>query len=128
MVVYKYIMNRDTMIKILLNYWDKSTNDVNVDYYAREWFHSKNSFRLTEKGFDFLYKDLDITPQEVAFPDSTVITPQIIIFLERHLTMPYFLTRDSIFVFDERVYFELTMLSNDIKKYGLLNALSSRNN
>lgn len=121
-------MTRIDLIKILLAYCDRSYNDANVEIYSREWFHSNNhsSFRLSEDGFNFLSKELEIKYYEIQFPNNNVITPQLIVFLDRYLTKPWVLIHTGILLFDEQTYFEISLLSDDITKFGITMAISSR--
>ena len=125
------MIGRDVYTQIFLQQWGKSIDDANVKMFGRKWWQStraskQNALRLTEEGFEFLTKELDIKMYEIPFTDSIELSPQTIIFLERYLDCPYFLTNQSISVFSERKSFELYMFSDDIRKYGLVKAMSER--
>ena len=125
------MIGRDVYTQIFLQQWGKSTDDANIKMFGRKWWQStraskQNALRLTEEGFEFLTKELDIKMYEIPFTDSIELSPQTIIFLERYLDCPYFLTNQSISVFSERKSFELYMFSDDIRKYGLVKAMSER--
>ncbi len=119
---------RTTLTKIFLQQWGKSIDDANVSLYSRTWWQSKNSksFRLTDKGYEFLISELDLKEYEIPFTEPIELSPQTIIFLERYLDCPYFLTNQSITVFSEKKSFELYMFSDDIRKYGLIKAMNER--
>jgi hypothetical protein len=125
------MIDRDSLTKIFLNQWGKSIDDANLRLYSHKWWQSnrinkKNAFRLTQEGFDFLVNELDIKMYEVPFTEPIELSPQTIIFLERYIDCPYFLTNQSITVFSERKSFELYMFSDDIRKFGLVKAMSER--
>lgn len=125
------MISRDAYTKVFLQHWGKSTDDANVKMFARKWWqcnraNKQTALRLTEDGFDFLTTELDIKMYEIPFTDHIELSPQTIIFLERYIDCPYFLTNQSISVFSERKSFELYMFSDDIRKFGLVKAMSER--
>jgi hypothetical protein len=125
------MIDRDTLTKIFLQQWGKSTDDANLNMYSRTWWQSnrvnkQNAFRLSDKGFEFLTNDLELKSYEVPFTESIELSPQTIIFLERYIDCPYFLTTESITVFSEKKSFELYLFSDDIRKFGLIKAMNER--
>jgi hypothetical protein len=123
-------MNRIALTKIFLQQWGKSTDDANVEMYSRTWWQSnrvgKNSFRLTEQGYEFLVRELELREYEIPFTEPIELSPQTIIFLEKYVDCPYLLTNQSITVFSERKSFELMLFSDDIRKFGLVKAMNER--
>ena len=125
--------SRNTLTKIFLEQWGKSIDDANVQLYSRKWWNSTrigkdSAFRLTEEGYEFLIKELDLKEYEVPFTEPIELSPQTIIFLERYIDSPYYLTNQSITLFSERKSFELMLFSDDIRKYGLIKAMNEREN
>ena len=125
------MVDRDTLTKIFLQQWGKSTDDANVSMYSRVWWQSnrankQNAFRLTDKGCEFLISGLGLQDYEIPFTEPIELSPQTIIFLERYIDCPYYLTNQSISVFSERKSFELFMFSDDIRKFGLVKAMKER--
>jgi hypothetical protein len=125
------MISRDTLTKIFLKEWGKSTDEANVKMYSRTWWQSnrankQDAFRLSEKGFEFLTEVLCIKMYEVPFTEPIELSPQTIIFLEKYIDCPYYLTTQSITVFSERKSFELYLFSDDIRKYGLVKAMNER--
>ena len=123
-------MNRVALTKIFLQQWGKSTDNANVEMYSRTWWQSnrvgKNSFRLTEQGYEFLVRELELREYEIPFTEPIELSPQTIIFLEKYVDCPYLLTNQSITVFSERKSFELMLFSDDIRKFGLVKAMNER--
>ena len=124
-------MTRDTLTMIFLQQWGKSTDDINVKMFGRKWWQStragkQNNFRLSEDGYEFLVKELDLREYEIPFTEPIELSPQTIIFLERYVDCPYYLTNMSITVFSERKSFELMLFSDDIRKFGLIKAMNER--
>lgn len=122
---------RNTLTKIFLDQWGKCSDDTNVKLYSRKWWQSsrvgkQTAYRLSDDGFDFLTKTLDLKSYEIPFTDTIEISPQTIVFLERYLDCPYYLTYKSITVFSERKCVELYFFSDDIRRYGLAKAMKER--
>jgi hypothetical protein len=122
------MVSRESLTKIFLNAWGKSTDDANVSMYTRTWWQSSKpkSLRLTDKGYEFLVSELDLKEYEIPFTEPIELSPQTIIFLERYVDCPYYLTNQSITVFSEKKSFELYLFSDDIRKFGLLKAINER--
>jgi hypothetical protein len=125
------MIGRDVLTKIFLQQWNKSIDEANVTLYSRQWWQSnrankKNAFRLSDDGYDFLVNTLEIKEYEVPFTEPIEFSHQTIIFLERYMDSPYYLTNESITVFTERKSFELYMFSDDIRKFGLIKAINER--
>jgi len=125
------MISRTALTKIFLQQWGKSTDDANVQLFSRKWWQSTrvgkdSAFRLSEDGYEFLIKELDLKEYEIPFTEPIELSPQTIIFLERYVDCPYFLTNMSITVFSERKSFELMLFSDDIRKFGLIKAMNER--
>ena len=127
------MITRDAYTKIFLQQWGKSTDDANVKLFGRKWWQcnrasKQDALRLTEEGFEFMTNELQIKMYEIPFTEPIELSPQTIIFLERYIDCPYFLTTQSISVFSERKSFELMLFSDDIRKFGLVKAMTEREN
>jgi len=125
------MITRDALTKIFLQQWGKSIDDANVKIFGRKWWQStragkQNNFRLSDEGYEFLTQELDLKAYEVPFTEPIELSPQTIIFLERYVDCPYYLTPMSITVFSERKGFELMLFSDDIRKFGLIKAMNER--
>lgn len=125
------MIDRDTLTKIFLQEWGKTTDDANLSMYSRTWWQSnrtskQNAFRLSDKGYEFLVGELELKEYEIPFTEPIELSPQTIIFLERYIDCPYYLTTQSITVFSEKKSFELYLFSDDIRKFGLIKAMNER--
>ena len=125
------MMTRDMLTKIFLQQWGKSIDDTNVKMYSRTWWQSnrvnkQDAFRLSDKGYEFLISELELKEYEIPFTEPIELSPQTIIFLERYIDCPYYLTNQSITVFSEKKSFELYLFSDDIRKFGLIKAMNER--
>lgn len=118
---------KETYTKIFLKELGKSTSDATVREYLPLWWMNtrnkeKSGLRLTEAGFDVV-NEIDLTTYEILYPQEMTITAQVVIFLDNLIDCPYYLTKKSITVTNERKAVELTLFAGDIRKYGLNKAL-----
>lgn len=125
------MISKETFTKIFLTNKDKSTDSANVKLHLYKWWQSHRSkdsggLRLSDEGFEFLTKELELKSYEIPFTEPIDLSPQIIIFFDRNMDCPYFLTNSAITVFSEKKSFELYMFSDDIRKYGLVKAMNKR--
>jgi len=126
------MISKETFTKIFPKEANKSIDSANIKLHLHKWWQShrnKNSggLRLTEEGLDFLSNELQIKSYTVPFTEAIDLSPQVIIFFDRHMDCPYFLTNSAIVVFSERKSFELYMFSDDIRKFGLVKAMNRQN-
>ena len=127
------MISKEAYTKIFLQQWDKSADDINIQMFQRKWFinnRTKNGggLRLTDDGYEFLTGELDLRAYEVPFTADIDLSPQTIVFLDRYIDCPYYLTTKSITVFSEKKSFELYLFSDDIRKFGLIKAMKNREN
>ena len=126
------MISKETFTKIFLQQKDKSTDSANMKHHMYKWWQSHRSkdiggLRLSEEGFDYLVNELELRSYEIPFTEPIELSPQTIIFFDRTMDFPYYLTNQSITVFSERKSFELYMFSDDIRKYGLVKAMNNQN-
>lgn len=126
-------MNRDTYTKIFLQQAGQTISKENVQTKKRLWWKnnrtkSQGGLRLTDEGLEFLTKTLDLAVYEVPFPLAFDLTPQAVVFLDRFIDCPYYLTERSITVLSERKCFELYLFNGDVQKYGLTKAMKANQN
>ena len=127
------MISKESYTKIFLQQWDKSADEINIKLYQRKWFinnRTKNGggLRLTDDGYMFLTDELDLKEYEIPFTADIDLSPQTVIFLDRYIDCPYYLTPKSITVFSEKKSFELYLFSDDIRKFGLIIAMKNRQN
>mgnify|MGYP003645368336 CR=1 FL=1 len=121
-------MNKEVYTKVFLRELGKTTNDSSITEYLPIWWKNtrqkeEGGLRLTEAGFDML-DEIDISIYEIPFPPDMTLTTQVIIFLDKFIDCPYYLTKNSIYVTKEKKAVELTLFSGDMRKYGIAKALN----
>ena len=125
------MISKETFTKIFLQQKDKSTDSANMKHHMYKWWQSHRSkdiggLRLSEEGFDYLVNELELRSYEIPFTEPIDLSPQTIIFFDRTMDFPYYLTNQSITVFSEKKSFELYLFSDDIRKFGLIKAMNER--
>ena len=124
-------MNKDTYTTVFLQQAGQAVSDANLKIAKSAWWmnnrsNSQHSLRLTDAGLEFLKSNLDLETYEIPFPASLDLKPQIIIYLDRFMDSPYYLTNRSITVLSERKAFELHLFAGDVQKYGLIKAMNRK--
>ena len=125
------MISRETFTKIFLKEMGRSCDEANVRLHLHKWWQSKRTkegggLRLSLEGYEFLVTELNLKEYEVPFNEKIELSPQTIIFFDHFLDCPYFLTGQSLTVFNEKKAFELYMFSDDIRKYGLVKAINNQ--
>jgi hypothetical protein len=125
------MISKESYTKIFLQQWNKSIDEANSKLFQRKWFINNRTkegggLRLTDDGYEFLVKELELVEYEIPFNEDIDISPQTIIFLDRYIDCPYYLTSKSITVFSQKKSFELMLFSDDIRKLGLVKAMNNR--
>jgi hypothetical protein len=122
---------RETYTKIFLKQAGQTISEENVRTKMRLWWKNNRTkkeggLRLTDEGLEFVMQTLDLAVYEVPFPISLDLKPQVIVFLDKFIDCPYYLTEKSITVLSERKCFELYLFNGDVQKYGLTKAMSRK--
>jgi hypothetical protein len=122
-------MNKDRYTKIFLTAADLVSDDEAVKAKRTEWWYNnrdQGGLRLTEAGLDFVIEKAKIKTYNIKFPGTFSITPQILVWLDRFIDCPFYLTKKDITVLSEKSAFELYLFSGDVKKMGYSKALAKR--
>jgi len=117
---------KDTYTKIFLNQLGKTSNDITVKEFFPLWWKNtreNGGLRLTDEGFDVL-TEIELATYEIPFPKDMPVTTQVIIFLDKFIDCPYYLTNRAIHVTSEKKAMELHLFSGDLRKYGLTKAMN----
>lgn len=125
------MISRETYTKIFLTELGRSTDEANVKVTMDTIWQSRRTkvdggLRLSDKGYEFLVGEVKLQEYEIPFTEPIDLSPQIIIFFDRYLDCPYYLTYQGLTVFSEKKAFELHLFSDDIRKFGLVKAMTAR--
>lgn len=86
----------------------------------------EGGLRLSDEGLEFVQSTLELQVYEVLFPVGFDLKPQVILFLDKYIDCPYYLTEESITVLSERKCIELNLFAGDVQKYGLIKAMKRK--
>lgn len=122
------MITKEAYTKIFLKQSGKAISDATVKEYMPLWWQNtrekaSGGLRLTERGFEFIQEELQLTVYEIPYPKDMPMTTQVIIFLDQFIDCPYFLTNHGIWVTNEKKALELHLFSGDLRKYGLTKAM-----
>ena len=123
--------NKNTYTKIFLKELGKSINDLSVKEYLPLWWKNTREkdiggLRLTDAGYETI-REIGLATYDIPYPKDMPITTSVIIYLDKFIDCPYYLTNRSITVTNEKKAVELTLFSGDLRKYGLTNAMKRQN-
>ena len=82
--------------------------------------------RLTEEGYQLLVNELDLKSYSIDFCKETTITNQVMIWLDKFIDSPYYIDKNSIVVFKEKMAVQLILFNGDIQKYGIARAMAEQ--
>ena len=119
---------KEAYTKVFLKEQGKSANEVSVKEYLPLWWKNTRNkgasgLRLTDLGYEVI-SQIDLATYDVPYPKDMPLTTLVIIFLDKFIDCPYYITPRSIIVTNEKKAVELTLFSGDLRKYGLTKAMS----
>ena len=119
---------KETYTKVFLKQAGIAISESTLAEYMPVWWQNtrekdSGGLRLTEAGMLFLMEKLELATYDIPFPPDFKITTQVVIFLDKCIDCPYFLTNKGLTVTNEKKALELHLFSGDVRKYGLAKAL-----
>ena len=97
-----------------------SNKDVIDAYRPIFWWNIRkksSGLRLTEEAMTFIIAN-GIKTYEIDFPDQLEINFTLLLWLDRNLKTPYYITKKTITVLDEVSAIEIYLFAGDIAKLG----------
>jgi hypothetical protein len=85
---------------------------------------AQGGMRLTEQGYEVFIEKMEMKSYDIEFPKDFSLTNQVMIWLDRFIDGPWFITKKSIVVFKEKTAVQLILFSGDVQKFGLSKAMS----
>lgn len=104
----------------------KLVKSKRMDWWWNVRVKNDGGLRLTDQAMDFIKNESEIKIYKIDFPKDFSITPQILLWLDKFIDSPYYITKRSISVLKEKAAFELYLFSGDVQKLGYNKALSKR--
>lgn len=125
-------MKKETYTKLFLKQLGKNTDEATVKNYYNQWWKNTREkevggLRLTELGLNTL-KEIGVEMFTIPYPEEMELTTNVIIFLDQHINSPYYIDGKSITVTDGRKAVELTLFAGDLRRYGLVKAMTRAKN
>ena len=119
---------KETYTKVFLKQAGIAISESSLAEYMPVWWQNtrekdSGGLRLTEAGVLFLMEKIELATYDIPFPPDFKITTQVVIFLDKFIDCPYFLTNKGLTVTNEKKALELHLFSGDVRKYGLAKAL-----
>jgi hypothetical protein len=81
----------------------------------------KGGLRLTEQGFT-CFQQADIKFYRVQFDQKLEYTNQLVIWLDRYIDCPFYITNKEIFVFNEKMAIQLVLFSGNVAHFTSIKA------
>lgn len=121
-------MNKITYTKVFLQQLGKGTDDASVKEHLPLWWQNtrtkeNSGLRLTDAGLEMI-NEIGVKTYEIPYPKEMPVTTQVIIFLDKFIDCPYYITNKSITVTNEKKAVELALFSGDLRRYGITKTLS----
>lgn len=98
-------------------------DEKSIEKYLWSWWvnprlNGDRSLGLTTQGYEVISKDVGLKFYQIDLPNTTEITNQLIIWLDKFIDCPWYMTKRSIFVSREKVAVQLVLFSGDLQKFG----------
>lgn len=103
----------------------KLLNNLYRSWWQNTRKNGERSFALTERGYTIISKHLKF--YNIDLPDDLYISNNTVVWLDKFIDCPYFLTRDTIFVSREKVAVQLILFSGDLNRFGKAKDTSLKN-
>lgn len=96
----------------------KSLENYLWTWWTNPRLNGERSMGLTGQGYDMIANQVGLKFYQVDLPKDTYFSSQLIIWLDKFINCPYYLTKKSIFVSREKVAVQLVLFSGDLQKFG----------
>jgi hypothetical protein len=122
---------KDRYTETFLKAANKTVSDNEIKKNRALWWWNvrgkgAGGLRLTDQAIEFIEKEAEIKTYKIEFPKEFSFTPQVLLWLDKYIESPYYITKKNIFVLREKAAFELYLFSGDIRKIGHNKALAKR--
>ena len=116
----------DTKLKLTKEFLKDSglpDDEKSLEKYLWTWWvnprlNGDRSLGLTTQGYEVISKDVGLKFYQIDLPNNIEITNQLIIWLDKFIDCPWYMTKRSIFVSREKIAVQLVLFSGDLQKFG----------
>lgn len=95
---------------------DKRIKETIPTWWSNPRQKEKGGLRLTDQGFECFQK-ADIKFYRVQFDQKLSYTNQLVIWLDRYIDCPFYITNKEIYVFDEKMAIQLVLFSGNVSQF-----------
>ena len=122
---------KDAYTKVFLQAADQEATGEKIKAFKPIWWwnirqKNQGGLRLTDQALHFIEEEAKIKTYSIELPKDFSVTPQVLVWLDKFIDSPFYITKRKIIVLKEKAAFELYLFSGDIRKMGYNKALSSR--
>jgi hypothetical protein len=122
---------KDRYTEAFLKAADRVPGNDEIKKYRSVWWwnvrgKNEGGLRLTEQAIEFIEKEAEIKTYKIEFPKEFSFTSQVLLWLDKFIESPYYITKRHIIVMREKAAFELYLFSGDVRKMGHTKALAKR--
>lgn len=122
---------KDTYTEVFLKAATGTADKEKLSQFKKDWWYNIRStenagLRLTDAGFDYITNVSQIKTYKIEFPKEFIVTPQVLLWLDKFIDSPYYIDKRSITVLKEKAAFELYLFSGDVRKLGYSKAVAKR--
>ena len=98
-------------------------DEKSLEKYLWSWWvnprlNGERSLGLTSQGFDVISQQVGLKFYQIDLPKDIDITNQLIIWLDKFIDCPWYMTKKTIYVSREKVAVQLMLFSGDLQKFG----------
>lgn len=114
---------KTSLTKTFLDLLGVSSDEKNINKHLSIFWQNPRKkgmcgLRLTDAGFITLTEKLEIKSHPIRVPKETEWTSQLIVRLDKYIDCPYYISKNTIYVFSEKMAVQLVLFSGDIAKFG----------
>lgn len=113
---YKKIITKYVLDTLAIEYDDKKLVKYTKNFFILSTNCNLSNMRLTEMGHE-AFERANIKKYKIDFPEIFYPNNQFLLDCGRFVTGPFFLSEDSITVYNEKVAVDLILHEGDIQKY-----------
>lgn len=98
-------------------------DEKSLEKYLWSWWvnprlNGERSLGLTTQGYEAISQTVGLKFYQIDLPKDIDITNQLIIWLDKFIDCPWYMTKKTIYVSREKVAVQLMLFSGDLQKFG----------
>ena len=122
---YKIKLTKTFLQELGMEYDDKSIKKNMSVFWQNPRRKGQAGLKLTEAGFKALTEKLELKSYAIQIPKETEWTSRLELRLNNYIDCPYYIFKNQIYVFSEKMAVQLVLFSGDVAKFGQAKARSA---